>query len=290
MAADVRAGLSRPFKELSPKLLLRRARLAALRADHRASRVLPDALRARDPGRAARRRSARPANNPATLIELGSGSAAKTRVLLDAMQSSRLPRHLRPGRHLRGDHPRHRREGRVASTTGSTSAAWSATSSSTSSGSEAGGPRVIALLGGTIGNFDPQQRRELPAPDRRPARPRRPLPARHRPGQGPRDASRPPTTTRPGSPRSSTRTCSRCSTASSAPTSTSTPSSTSPAGTPRTSGWTSACARSPTRSSTSRGARHGRPVRRRRGDAHRDLDQVHPPPASRRSTPRPASR
>ena len=41
-------------------LLLRRARLAAVRADHRAARVLPDPLRAGDPRGRARPRSARP--------------------------------------------------------------------------------------------------------------------------------------------------------------------------------------------------------------------------------------
>ena len=48
------------------------------------------------------------ANRPASLIELGSGSARKTRVLLDAMRGRGLPGDLLPRRHLRGDHPRDR--------------------------------------------------------------------------------------------------------------------------------------------------------------------------------------
>ena len=46
---EVAEGLSRPPKELPPTLLLRRARLAALRGDHPAPRVLPDADRTVSP-------------------------------------------------------------------------------------------------------------------------------------------------------------------------------------------------------------------------------------------------
>ena len=52
MARDVRAGLSAYPEGAGAEVLLRRARLAALRADHRAARVLPDPGRARDPQRA----------------------------------------------------------------------------------------------------------------------------------------------------------------------------------------------------------------------------------------------
>ena len=62
------------------------SRLGAVRADHRASRVLPDPLRARDPDRA--RREIVAAAMPQTLIELGSGAASKSRVLLDAMRDA----------------------------------------------------------------------------------------------------------------------------------------------------------------------------------------------------------
>ena len=150
------------------------------------------------------------------------------------MRDAGCLRDLRPGRHLRGDHPRDRRAPWSTSTPASTSAAWSATSSSDLERiPDAGDGRLIAFLGGTIGNLYPDAAPRVPVPDRGAARSRRPPPARHRPGQGRRPASRPPTTTPAASPPSSTRTCSRSSTASSAPTSTSTPSSTSPATTPR---------------------------------------------------------
>ena len=66
MAADVRAGLTEPVQGALAALLLRRAWLGALRADHRARGVLPDPLRARDPReprppRSARRPTGRPA-------------------------------------------------------------------------------------------------------------------------------------------------------------------------------------------------------------------------------------
>ena len=66
MARDVRAGLAAEPEGAGAEVLLRRARLAALRADHRAARVLPDPGRARDPRRALgrdrrrRRRARRP--------------------------------------------------------------------------------------------------------------------------------------------------------------------------------------------------------------------------------------
>ena len=63
------------------------ARLEAVRADHRAAGVLPDPRGALDP-RVGRRRHRRCAAGPTTLIELGSGAAAKTRYLLDAMRDA----------------------------------------------------------------------------------------------------------------------------------------------------------------------------------------------------------
>ena len=63
------------------------------------------------------------------------------------------------------------------------------------------GPRLVAFLGGTIGNFEPAQRRRVPRRGRRDrCEPRRRAAARHRPGQGPGAAGRAPTTTRPASP------------------------------------------------------------------------------------------
>ena len=75
-----------PVQGAAAQALLRRARRRAVRPDLRAARVLPDAHRARDP-RADRGR-ARRADRAVELVELGSGTAAKTRVLLDAMDAA----------------------------------------------------------------------------------------------------------------------------------------------------------------------------------------------------------
>ena len=246
MAADVRAGLTSPFKELSPRYFY----------DERGSELFEQITELDEyyPTRCEREilqtRSAdicEAANRPASLIELGSGSARKTRVLLDAMRKRRLPRDLLPGRHLRGDHPRHRRADRRRVRRDQR-------------------PRPRLRL-----RVRPRARAgRRPAgdrPARRHDRQLRPAPAGRLPAHGsptcsiPRTVScsaptwsrtppswRPPTTTRRASPRSSTRTSSRSSTASSRRTSTSIPSSTSPAGTRRTSGSTFGCARWRTRS------------------------------------------
>ncbi len=50
----------------------------------------------------------------------------------------------------------------------------------------ADGPRLVAFLGGTIGNFEPEQRAAVPRRPRRDLASRRRAAARHRPGQGPR--------------------------------------------------------------------------------------------------------
>src|SRR5262245_21955307 len=84
MAADVRAGLTKPFKELSPRYFY----------DERGSALFERITRLPEyyPTRAERaildlhgEEIVETAGAPATLIELGSGSAEKTRVLLDAM-------------------------------------------------------------------------------------------------------------------------------------------------------------------------------------------------------------
>src|SRR6476660_6618277 len=87
MAADVRAGLTRPFKELSPRYFY----------DERGSELferiteLPEYYLTRAERQILERHSLEicaAAGDPATLIELGSGSAAKTRVLLDGMRDA----------------------------------------------------------------------------------------------------------------------------------------------------------------------------------------------------------
>src|SRR5213083_3023267 len=87
MAADVRAGLTSPFKELSPRYFY----------DERGSELFEQITELEEyyPTRCEREilknRSdeiCEAANRPASLIELGSGSARKTRVLLDAMRGA----------------------------------------------------------------------------------------------------------------------------------------------------------------------------------------------------------
>ena len=78
------------------------------------------------------------------------------------MRDAGCLRDLRPGRHLRGDHPADRRDAGRASTRASRCAASSATSSTTSSASPTpANRRLIAFLGGTIGNLYPYQRRSF---------------------------------------------------------------------------------------------------------------------------------
>src|SRR5436305_15120147 len=81
MAADVRAGLTKPFKELSPRYFY----------DERGSRLFEEITRLPEyyPTRAERAILDRDADeicavarDPATLIELRSGSAENTRLLL----------------------------------------------------------------------------------------------------------------------------------------------------------------------------------------------------------------
>src|SRR6185312_15442140 len=80
MARDVRAGLSAWPKELAPKWFY----------DERGSQLFERITELEEyyPTRAERGILAARAGAPRTLIELGSGSAAKTRVLLDAMREA----------------------------------------------------------------------------------------------------------------------------------------------------------------------------------------------------------
>ena len=159
LADDVLDGLTRPFKELPPKHFYdaRGAELFDLICD------LPEYY----PTRAERAILERHASEIAALtggaelVELGSGTAAKTRVLLDALHDAgTLRRYVPvdvtesmvrecaaelaeeyPGLHVHGvigDFERHL--GRVP---------------------PAVGPRIVAFLGGTIGNFPPGSRRRV---------------------------------------------------------------------------------------------------------------------------------
>ncbi len=155
MAADVRAGLTKPFKELSPRYFY----------DDRGSELferiteLPEYY----PTRCERqilelhsREICAAAGGPATLIELGSGSAAKTRVLLDAMRDVGSLESYAPvdiSEQITRD-----TADAIASEYGITVHGLVCDFERDLERIPLGGPRVIALLGGTVGNFEPAQR------------------------------------------------------------------------------------------------------------------------------------
>jgi L-histidine Nalpha-methyltransferase len=159
LAEDVLDGLTRPFKELPPKHFYD-ARGAEL-----FDRIceLPEYYPTRAERAILNESAAELAEltNAAELVELGSGTAAKTRVLLDALhEAGTLRRYVPvdvtesmvrssaealteeyPGLQVHGvigDFERHL--GRVP---------------------PAVGPRIVAFLGGTIGNFPPGSRRRF---------------------------------------------------------------------------------------------------------------------------------
>jgi L-histidine Nalpha-methyltransferase len=156
MAADVRAGLSRPFKELSPRYFY----------DELGSQLFEQITELPEyyPTRCERSilveqagDICKAANHPATLIELGSGSASKTRVLLDALRDAGCLRTYAPvdiseeitrdtAEKVAAEYPDINVRGLVCDFELDLERV------------EAPAPRVIALLGGTIGNFAPQQR------------------------------------------------------------------------------------------------------------------------------------
>jgi L-histidine N-alpha-methyltransferase len=155
MAADVRAGLTKPFKELSPRYFY----------DERGSQLfeeitaLPEYYPTRSERAILEDRAAEicaAAGGPTTLIELGSGSAAKTRILLDAMREC--------GR-LEAFAPVDISEEITRQTANAVASEYGITVHGLVCDFERdleriplAGPRVIALLGGTVGNFEPQQR------------------------------------------------------------------------------------------------------------------------------------
>ena len=99
LAEDVLDGLTRPFKELPPKHFYDARgcelfdRITEL-PEYYPTRAERSILQARAEAIVA-------ATGAAELVELGSGTAAKTRVLLDAMAGSRAAAPLRPVRRRR---------------------------------------------------------------------------------------------------------------------------------------------------------------------------------------------
>jgi L-histidine Nalpha-methyltransferase len=155
MAADVRIGLTKPFKELSPRYFY----------DERGSELFEQITTLEEyyPTRAERAilsadaaAIVAAAAQPATLIELGSGSASKTRVLLDAMRDAGC---------LRAYAPVDISEEITRDTAAAVAREYGIDVHGLVCDFERDleripleGPRMIAFLGGTIGNFEPQQR------------------------------------------------------------------------------------------------------------------------------------
>jgi L-histidine N-alpha-methyltransferase len=156
MAADVRAGLTRPFKELSPRYFY----------DERGSQLFEQITELAEyyPTRCERAilevqaaGICEAANNPAALIELGSGSARKTRVLLDAMRDVDCLQTYCPV-DISEQITRETAEMVVNEYEGVQVHGLVCDYELDLESIPVGGPRVIAFLGGTIGNFQPQQR------------------------------------------------------------------------------------------------------------------------------------
>jgi L-histidine N-alpha-methyltransferase len=156
MAADVRAGLTRPFKELSPRYFY----------DERGSLLFEEITELEEyyPTRCERtilqtdaRSICEAANGPASLIELGSGSARKTRVLLDAMRDVGCLETYCPV-DISEEITRDTAERVAQEYEGINVRGLVCDFELDLERIPVGGPRVIALLGGTIGNFEPQQR------------------------------------------------------------------------------------------------------------------------------------
>jgi L-histidine Nalpha-methyltransferase len=156
MAADVRAGLTRPFKELSPRYFY----------DERGSELFERITELEEyyPTRCEREiletRAAeicQAANRPASLIELGSGSARKTRVLLDAMRCVGCLETYCPV-DISEEVTRETAERIAAEYEGVKVRGLVCDFEFDLERVPVEGPRVIALLGGTIGNFEPHQR------------------------------------------------------------------------------------------------------------------------------------
>jgi L-histidine Nalpha-methyltransferase len=159
LAEDVLDGLTRPFKELPPKHFYD-ARGAEL-----FDRIceLPEYY----PTRAERSILERNADElaaltvAAELVELGSGTASKTRVLLDALHGAGMLQRYIPvdvtesmvrdcATELTGEYPGLRVHGVIGDFERHLDQVPPAV-----------GPRIVAFLGGTIGNFPPGSRRRV---------------------------------------------------------------------------------------------------------------------------------
>ena len=158
MAADVRAGLTKPFKELSPRYFY----------DERGSELferiteLPEYYPTRCEREILETRSGEivAAARPRSLIELGSGSAAKTRVLLDAMRDAACLETYCPVDI--SEEITRETAARISDEYGDIAVRGHVCDFELDlERVPVEGPRTIALLGGTIGNFAPAQRAQF---------------------------------------------------------------------------------------------------------------------------------
>jgi L-histidine N-alpha-methyltransferase len=159
LAEDVLDGLTRPFKELPPKHFY----------DARGAELFDQICEQPEyyPTRAERSILEEAATdlatltNAAELVELGSGTAAKTRVLLDAMYAAGTLRRYIPvdvtesmvrdcAEKLTGEYPGLQVHGVIGDFERHLDQIPPAV-----------GPRIVAFLGGTIGNFPPGSRRRV---------------------------------------------------------------------------------------------------------------------------------
>jgi L-histidine N-alpha-methyltransferase len=156
LRADVRRGLTAPDKSLPPKWFY----------DKRGSELFEDITRLPEyyPTRAerailtARAGEIAAASQARTLVELGSGSSEKTRLLLDALRGLGTLEAYVPvdvsesalreaGRSLAADYPGLAVHGVVSDFTASLDLPH-----------QVRGPRLVAFLGGTVGNLAPDER------------------------------------------------------------------------------------------------------------------------------------
>jgi L-histidine N-alpha-methyltransferase len=159
LADDVLDGLTRPFKELPPKHFYD-ARGAEL-----FDRIceLPEYYPTRAEHAILTEQAAELAalTNAVEIVELGSGTAAKTRVLLDALHASGTLARYVPvdvtetvvrecAAELTGEYPGLRVHGVIGDFERHLDHVPAAV-----------GPRIVAFLGGTIGNFPPGSRRRV---------------------------------------------------------------------------------------------------------------------------------
>ena len=159
LAEDVLDGLTRPFKEIPPKYFYDAAgahlfdRICDL-PEYYPTRTEASILREHAPGIVERTQAAE-------LVELGSGTAEKTRILLAEMNTAGTLRRYVPvdvteemvrevASSLTSDYPQLAVHGVIGDF-------------ETDLGQipEADGPRIVAFLGGTLGNFTPGARRRF---------------------------------------------------------------------------------------------------------------------------------